>query len=203
MTVLRLRTADGVDLAAQSALPEGPPVAATVLLHPHPLMGGDMFAPVPQHLFEELPRHGVAVLRFDFRGAGSSEGDHGGGDPEVADVRAAAAELAEIAGMPVWLVGWSFGADVSLMATDDTVAGWVAIAPPLRHVGVVAAGADLRPKHLLVPEHDQFTGPGAARDATSEWVDTDVRVIDGADHFLGGRLSVVTDLVLGVLSGER
>ena len=203
MTVLRLHTSDGVDLAAETAGSDGAPRAAAVLLHPHPKMGGDMRTPVPDHLFRTLPASGIEVLRFDFRGAGGSGGSHGGGGPEVADAEAAVAELSGLTSLPVWLVGWSFGADVSLRVTDTAVAGWVPVAPPLQQPGIDASGGDPRPAHLLVPEHDQFCSPGRAERVTAGWESTTVERIPGADHFLAGRLGALTDLVVGALTGDR
>ena len=202
---MELVTDDGVALAAECRVPDEPGSAA-ILLHPHPLMGGDMRTPVPDHLFRALPERGVAVLRVDFRGAGRSEGEHGGGIPEAADVRAAVDALGEAApGLPVWLVGWSFGADVSLQVTDPQVAGWVLVAPPLSSVpeaAMVAAG-DARPTLLLVPQHDQFLDPGAAAARTAQWAAATVQVVPGADHFLAGRLGAVTDAVLAAILPGR
>ena len=196
-TAFTLRTADGIDLRAEQLIPSDV-TAAAVLLHPHPLMGGDMHAPVVEHLFDELASRGVAVLRFDFRGAGGSSGSHGGGRSEAADAMAALDSLASATTSPVWLVGWSFGADVSLQVAAPTVAGWIAIAPPLRSVPQrdMLAANDLRPCSLLVPEHDQYNPPEHARPATAEWTATSVEVVPGADHFLGGRMSTLTDMVM-------
>ena len=44
---------------------------ATIILHPHPLYGGDMYNPVVTTLAETFRECGLATFRFDFRGAGS------------------------------------------------------------------------------------------------------------------------------------
>lgn len=196
-----LTTADGVRLEAEAVVPPDP-WAATVLAHPHPLHGGSMRTGVPAALFERLPRQGVACLRFNFRGVEGSEGSHAEGVDERLDVAAAVAALAEqVAGVPLVVAGWSFGADVSLTCTDDAVAGWCPIAPPLATVPIddMAAAHDPRPKRLLVPEHDQFRPPDAARTATAAWAATDVVEVAGADHFLAGRLTAVADAVVEFL----
>ena len=201
MTVLLLRTDDGVELEAEHSDPIGEPMAAAVLLHPHPQMGGDRHAPVPAHLFSRLPHAGVSVLRFDFRGAGGSSGSFGGGAPEAADVRCALARQHAHTGLPVWLVGWSFGADVSLLVDEPAVAGWICVTPPLTQPGISeSAGSDARPKVLLVAEHDQFCPPRAAAERTGSWVATDTRIVRGADHFLAGHLERIADQVEGVVA---
>jgi alpha/beta superfamily hydrolase len=157
---------------------------------------------VPGTLFERLPAEGVACLRFNFRGVEGSEGSHGDGVAERMDVVAAIDILAAITeGWPLVLAGWSFGADTSLAVNDERVAGWCAVAPPLRVVkteDMVAAG-DPRPKLLVVPEHDQFRSPGSAQEATAEWKNTRLVVVPGADHFFVGRVDRVPPLVLELL----
>jgi alpha/beta superfamily hydrolase len=99
------------------------------------------------------------------------------------------------------LAGWSFGADVSLSITDERVAGWCVIAPPLRilRADELLAATDPRPKRLIVPENDQFRGPDSVRAFTEDWVNTEVVVIAGGDHFLAGRTALVDGHIAGFL----
>lgn len=194
-----LHSDDGLRLEAEWRLPRDAR-AGVVLCHPHPQHGGSMRSLVPSELFRLLPAHGIAVLRFNFRGVEGSEGSYGGGEAEVADVAAAVDVLgAATPGLPLVVVGWSFGADVSLRAADPDVAGWVPVAPPLRIVDpeVMATAGDPRPKLLVVPEHDQFDPPERVRRVTAGWAATRIEVVAGADHFLVGRTDRVADLVVG------
>jgi alpha/beta superfamily hydrolase len=174
--------------------------AAAPLCHPHPAYGGDRHNIVVDALFRALPAAGVAALRFDFGpGAGRPAGD---GDAR-ADVAAAldrlAAELGE--GVPLWLVGYSFGADVALSVDDPRVRGWAAVAPPLRFGGTpVPAGGDPRPVLVLVPEHDQYSPPERAAAATGAWPAVTVEVVPMADHFLAGATDRVAAAVVAFLS---
>src|ERR1700747_2442331 len=65
------------------------PEMAALVCHPHPLFGGTMHNKVVFQAAKALDSLGIAVLRFNFRGAGSSEGLHDRGVGEVEDVRAA------------------------------------------------------------------------------------------------------------------
>jgi alpha/beta superfamily hydrolase len=90
--------------------------------------------------------------------------------------------------VPLVLAGWSFGADMALSTVDDRLAGWLAIAPPLRFaadLGPVAA--DPRPKQLVLGQHDEFRDPASVVEATEDWVATEIEVIAGASHFFVGR----------------
>lgn len=194
-STLRLTTSDGCVLAADLAVPVGAIDAAALVCHPHPLYGGDRHNGVVDAVFQALPAHRVAALRFDFRGVGTSTGSHGGGVDEVADVVAAIDALHSLVSpdglpMPVFAVGYSFGSAVALRCLDERIRGWVAIAPPLAMLDV-SVGSDERPKFLLVPEHDQFTPPAAVTEATGRWRATEATVVPGADHFLGGRTRFV------------
>ncbi|MBI2704131.1 MAG: hypothetical protein HYX32_02405 [Actinobacteria bacterium] len=195
---VRITTADGVELEGELVAPPG--AAGTVLLcHPHPQFGGSMRSLVTSELFQVLPGHDIAVLRFNFRGVEGSGGTHGNGVDERLDVQAALDLLCDRSATPAPITaGWSFGADVSLTVLDQRLAGWFCIAPPLRVLPAESflASDDPRPKFLAVPEHDQYDPPPLARQKTAGWTNTTLEVIDGADHFLVGRTTKVAERLL-------
>ena len=191
-----LTTTDGLTLEAEIATPDGAPRAAAVLCHPHPQYGGTMRSIVIGALFDALPAAGVTCLRFNFRGVERSTGTHDEGRGELLDVAAAVATLAGTISRatPLLLAGWSFGADMTLATRDDRLAGWLAIAPPLRFAadfGPVAA--DARPKQLVLGQHDEFRDPASVVEATDGWQATGIEVIPGASHFFVGRTDRVVD----------
>src|SRR5215475_2170811 len=75
----------------EALLNEGQPDAthAALVCHPHPLYGGTMHNKVVYHAMKALSGFGFPVLRFNFRGAGMSQGQHDKGQGEQFDVRAA------------------------------------------------------------------------------------------------------------------
>src|SRR6202045_4431189 len=94
-----------------------PPPLAAVVCHPHPLFGGTMHNKVVYQTAKTIHRFGLPVLRFNFRGAGSSEGAHDEGRGEQDDVSAALDFLAaQYPGAPLLLAGFSFGSWVGLHA---------------------------------------------------------------------------------------
>lgn len=189
---LLLDTVDGLHLEADIAEPPAPR-GAIVIAHPHPLHGGNRHHPVVDALFRSFPAAGFTAIRFDFRGVGRSEGEHGGGLEERLDVEAAVEAVAPLAlDGPLVAAGYSFGAVVALEVADPRLTAWVGVAPPLSHLDAdPVAAADLRPKLLLVPAHDQFTPPGDLRARTAGWQNTAVDVVEMADHFLAGRAGLV------------
>jgi alpha/beta superfamily hydrolase len=195
---VRLQTADGVGLEAEWA-PAAEPRATAVLCHPHPQYGGSMRSIVISALFAALPERGISCLRFNFRGVEGSEGESTAGAAEPLDVRAAldAASDRSDSAEPMVLIGWSFGADMALTVDDARVAGWAAIAPPLRFRAATdyeVVGADPRPKLLILAAHDEFRAPAEIEDETRRWKSTRTEVVAGASHFFIGRTDRVVAL---------
>lgn len=203
---LTLQTADGLDLVANLALPEsGDPVATIICLHPLPTHGGMMDSHVFRKAAFRLPAlAGVAVLRYNSRGTwseqGTSEGTFDNGVGERFDV-AAAIEYAEFAELPnVWLVGWSFGTDVTLMhGLDPLVQGAILLSPPLRYSKPehLAAWAESgRPLTAIVPEHDDYLQPPEARERFAAVPQAEVVAVEGGKHLWVGDAETVLDEVV-------
>jgi alpha/beta superfamily hydrolase len=195
---VRLRTADGGDVEADLA-PADNPWAGAVVCHPHPAYGGDRHNHVVDRVFRTLAANGVTAARFDFRLGAETQG------AEQSDVLAALDLVAERVGpdRPVWLVGYSFGADIALSVGDERVAGWAAVAPPLRFGSPARpAEGDERPALVLAAEHDQFNPPDRLRQAVAGWPNATVAVVPMADHFLAGAGDRVADEVLAWLKAR-
>jgi len=171
----------------------GSPLTA-VLLHPHPDMGGNRFNHVIHALYEALPEGGFSAARFDFTSSDVGLAAH---------EAAAVVEQCSTTGAVV-VVGYSFGAGVALHVTGPAVVGWVLVAPYLGGA-LGEAGADQRPKLVLVAERDQWSPPSRVQPIAAPWPNTTVTTIAGADHFLAGRTAPVVGAALewlGTLSGR-
>ncbi|NMH99349.1 alpha/beta hydrolase [Pseudonocardia acidicola] len=194
---LRVRSADGVALEGELAVPDGAVHAGMVLCHPHPQYGGSMRTIVIEALFAALPARGVACLRFNFRGVEGSAGTFDGGTGERLDTEAAVAALdGRLApAVPLVLAGWSFGADMALSVRPARVAGWYAIAPPLRFAhDLGGTAADPRPKLLALAERDEVRPPAEVAAIARGWADTEIEIIPGASHFFAGRTDRLVEL---------
>lgn len=195
MADIRFAAGDGTELAGRLTLPDEPNGGGAVICHPHPRQGGSMHSWMLPVLQRALVGDGWVGLRFDFRGAGSSEGSYGRGEDELLDVAGAVDRVLDDLGddAPLLLVGWSFGAHVSLRYAvgDDRVDGWAGVGLP---VGLTGGGTELelehlarwsRPKLFLHGERDPIADLEAVReihDAAAE--PKRLRVIEGGDHFL-------------------
>src|ERR1700754_2526190 len=87
-----------------------PPVSrAAIVCHPHPLFGGTMHNKVVVRIARAFQEAGFAVLRFNFRGTGRSEGTHDEGRGEQDDLRAAIAFIKQTySTAEIWLSRFFF-----------------------------------------------------------------------------------------------
>jgi uncharacterized protein len=195
-TPMTIRTADGLNLVGELAVPEARAPAATLIgLHPLPTAGGMMDSHLLRKASYRLPALAdLAVLRFNTRGTtseqGTSDGKFGGGEFERHDVAAAIAYCVA-AGLPrLWLVGWSFGTELALRwGNDPAVEGAILISPPLAR----ATDADLdrwaasgRPLIALIPELDDYLRPDQARARFARVPQAEVVAVDKAKHLWVG-----------------
>jgi hypothetical protein len=203
-------------LEAILAHPEGLPVAAAVVCHAHPLHGGMMHFKVVFRAAKALQSAGLAVLRFNFRGVGRSEGvhDHGAGEQE--DARAALFEMqGRFPGLPLVLGGFSFGSAVALgvAARDTRVRSVLALGFPLLLSFRGTPGGQVpgnppglqthshlapvrRPRLFVQGENDEFGLGEALRALVLELPPPrEIVVIPDADHFFAGHLDALQGAV--------
>ena len=129
--------AQGQRLAALLDMPPGEPKAYALFAHCF-TCGKDVHA--ARRIAQALTALGIGVLRFDFTGLGSSEGEFANTtfSSNVADLLAAAGALRERRRAPAILIGHSLGGAAVLAAAADV--------PEARAVVTIAAPSD--PAHV-------------------------------------------------------
>ena len=181
---------------------------AAVVCHPHPLFGGTLHNKVVFHTMKALNSFGFPVLRFNFRGAGLSQGEHDQGNGEVDDVRAALDWLDAEYHLPLLLAGFSFGAAVGLRAAcpDPRVRAVIGLGTPV--VPVAEASEEPRvysldflrdcnkPKLFISGARDKFS-PKAKLEALFASLPEPKKLlfVDAADHFFEGRLRELREAI--------
>jgi uncharacterized protein len=182
----------------ETLLNQGSPNAthAALVCHPHPLFGGTMHNKVVFHAMKALNSFGFPVLRFNFRGAGLSEGRHDEGRGEVEDVRAALQWLESQFHLPIIFAGFSFGAATGLRAAcpEPNVDTLIALGLPLqvedRSYGYKFLMECTKPKLFVSGAQDQF-GPRHELEQLVARVPEPKKlvIIEGGDHFFAGHLA--------------
>jgi uncharacterized protein len=177
--------------------------AAVVFGHPHTEYGGTMHTKVVYQAAKALSRIGCAVLRFNFRGAGASDGTFANGPGEMDDFRAALEFMGhEYPGAPVWAGGMSFGAWVALTVgvDDPRVSALIAIAPPLGRYDFEPVARSTKPKFFIHGERDELFPLKDMREFYARAAEPkELVVIDGADHLFDGKVSDVADAIEDLL----
>ena len=168
------------------------PRLAALVCHPHPLYGGTMHNKVVYRLARGLRRAGAVVLRFNFRGVGSSHGEHGHLAGEIEDARAALDFLrARYPHLPFALAGFSFGSRViTRLGCEIEGARFLMAAgfpTSMGDAGYLHTCAV--PKCFLQSTHDQFAAvPGFEALYSKVAAPKQVTWIEAADHFFAGAL---------------
>ncbi len=174
------------------ALHEGPDDGVAiervaVVCHPHPLHGGTLHNKVVFRLARGARNAGSAVIRFNFRGVGLSEGEHDDGRGERDDVRAVVAYAKErYPNLPVIGLGFSFGANIGMRVAcrDACFERFIAAGLPADRGGFEFLSECGAPKVFLHSTNDEHGSrenmeqvfAAAAEPKAIEWV-------EAKDHF--------------------
>ena len=114
--------------------PPRPRAPVAMILHPHPEGGGTMNDRIVQRLYKTFVDRGFAVLRFNFRGVGRSQGSFDNGSGELSDAASALDWVQSIhpEAQTTWVAGYSFGAliGMQLLMRRPEVRGFISGAPP-------------------------------------------------------------------------
>ncbi len=182
---------------------------SAVVSHPHPLYGGTMVQPVVHHVAKACRRAGLATIRFNFRGVGTSHGDFSGTE-EWEDIRAAADVAVQRAdgGRPLVLAGYSFGARMSALAALKGVHAdaLILVAFPMMWEHLIPDAFDrlgefAGPVLSICGRHDDIAPPAEVESFFhARGLQPETVVIGGTDHFFYDRHEALEAAVEGFLS---
>jgi alpha/beta superfamily hydrolase len=176
---------------------------AALVCHPHPVYGGTLHNKVVFHTMKALNSFGFPVLRFNFRGAGLSHGEHDNGYGEIEDVSTALDWLDGEFRLPIVFAGFSFGAAVGLRPAcgDDRVKATIGLGIPVlpadeRTYDFEFLRGCAKPKLFVSGTRDQF-GPRAKLEALVNSLPEPKKLvfIEAADHFFEGRLRELREAI--------
>jgi alpha/beta superfamily hydrolase len=176
---------------------------AALVCHPHPLYGGTLHNKVVFHTMKALNSFGFPVLRFNFRGAGLSEGGHDHGRGEADDVGAALGWLENEFQLPLIFAGFSFGAAVGLQpaCADDRVKALIGLGLPIAPIDDRSYDFSFlqtcsKPKLFVSGSRDQFGPPAQLKSIVGGFAEPkDLVIVEAADHFFEGRLRELREAI--------
>ena len=168
------------------------PLLASVVCHPHPLFGGTLHNKVVYQAAKSLDALGIPVLRFNFRGAGMSVGEHDEGRGEEGDVQAAIDYMAvAFAGVPLLVAGFSFGCRVGLTVgcRDARVNELIGLGTPVDRWDFSFLRECDKPKLFVHGSNDEFGSIARVEEMVKQLPGENRFVpVVGADHFFTGKL---------------
>jgi uncharacterized protein len=170
----------------------GQPPLAAVVCHPHPLFGGTMHNKVIYQVAKSLDALGLPVLRFNFRGAGRSEGKHDRGRGERGDVRAAIDFLsAEFPAVPLVVAGFSFGCWVGLHVgcEDERAVELIGLGTPVNNTDFSFLKSCAKPKLFAHGSNDEHGDVNTLEQLVKELPgENRLVIVPDVDHFFAGKL---------------
>ena len=148
---------------------------------------------VAHRVASTLHARGAAVLRFNFRGVGKSEGTHDKGRGEMQDALALLDWLRRRhpAAEP-WIAGFSFGSWVAsrAAAAEHAVKQLILVAPPLHTQTFEEMRSCAVPKLVLQGTADVVCKPENLTRAFPTWAEPKrVVMVEGASHFFDRKLA--------------
>ena len=179
--------------------PQAPVTRVAIVCHPHPLHGGTMHNKVVYRIAKAFEKAGFAVLRFNFRGTGRSEGAHDYGRGEQDDLRAAIEFMgSKYSDAEVWIAGFSFGSAVMLRAAcgDPRIRAIIAAGAPVSKYDFAQLVECDKLKLFVQGALDEFGSVADLEKLVARLREPkELKVIEGADHFFEGRLEELEQTV--------
>lgn len=180
------------------------PAAVAVICHPHPLHGGTMHNKVVSTLMRAARDRDASIVRFNFRGVGKSAGEHAGGVGEIDDCRAVIDWAStEFPGLPLWLMGFSFGGYVAAAAAaarSDWPQAVVLVAPSVERQPFADLMPLPGPATVMMGEADEVVAPQAVFELLDGQPGVNMVRFPETSHFFHGKLvelKEATEQVLG------
>ncbi len=165
--------------------------ATFVVCHPHSQHGGTMHNKVVTIMERSMRELGMRTIRFNFRGAGESEGEHDEGYGETDDLFAVTEWVRHTRpNDELWLGGFSFGTYISVRAAQNLKLGQlITIAPPVDRYEFSQLQRPDCPWLVIQGDEDEVV----ALEDVFCWIEDiepkpDFLVMEQADHFFHRRI---------------
>lgn len=169
-----------------------PRAPVALILHPHPQGGGTMNNKIVYNLYQAFAQRGFAVLRFNFRGVGRSQGTFDSGIGELSDAASALDWMQQFnaEASTTWVAGFSFGAwiGMQLLMRRPEIKGFISVAPPANLYDFSFLAPCPSSGLIVQGTADEIVTPSAVlklveKLKTQRHITIDYNTIDGANHF--------------------
>ncbi|WP_138379984.1 alpha/beta hydrolase [Luteithermobacter gelatinilyticus] len=163
-----------------------------LILHSDPQFGGNMNNKISYYQYHSFARRGFAVLRFNFRGVGRSQGEFDNGVGELSDAAAALDWLQSFNrdASSCWIAGFSFGAWIAmqLLMRRPEIEGFLSVSPPANLYDFSFLAPCPSSGLIIQGTADRVVSEVAVQKLvdklqTQKGITIDYEKVEGADHF--------------------
>ncbi|MEX6723147.1 alpha/beta hydrolase [Parapedomonas caeni] len=177
-----------------------PRAPLALILHPHPQGGGTMNNKVVYHLYQAFAQRGFAVLRFNFRGVGRSQGTFDSGIGELSDAASALDWMQQYNpdASSCWVAGFSFGAwiGMQLLMRRPEIRGFISVAPPANLYDFSFLAPCPSSGLIVQGTADEIVTSSAVQKLvdklkTQKHITIDYDTVDGANHFFENEMELL------------
>ena len=189
------------ELQVDVDLPDAAPRGLAVICHPHPQQGGTKDNKVVFMMARAATMAGLAAVRFNFRGVGQSEGAYDAGVGEVDDAAAVRDWALKASGLSLAaLAGFSFGSAVALRLADrDAPPRLVTVGFPSAYFDAALPRPDTDWLAIFGDDDDVIDVDASIAAVRALEPSVDIQILEGAGHFLHGRLTDLRKRVIAHL----
>jgi alpha/beta superfamily hydrolase len=182
-----------------------------LILHPHPKAGGNMNNAVTVQLYRVFMKRGFAVLRFNFRGVGKSQGEFDSGIGELADAASALdwLQTTNPSASQCWVAGYQFGAwiGMQLLMRRPETDGFISVSPPTNVYDFSFLAPCPASGLFLHGSNDGVATPQevervVAKLRTQKGISIAYELVDGASHYWTDHLNDVEERVAHYLDNR-
>jgi len=168
-----------------------------IICHPHTLHGGTMQNKVVHTLARVVTGLGGISVRFNFRGAGNSEGSYDQGRGELADLIAVMHWVQQQwPDVKVGVAGFSFGSYVAWRAAaEQDIICLITVAPPVKMYPFDRLPTPRMPWLLVQGEQDEVISAAEVFDWARQHPGVEIKSLADSSHFFHRRLRQLADVV--------
>ncbi len=180
------------NLKIEGFFSKGTSSKGVVITHPHTLYGGNMDNPVVDTIKYSYQEKGYSTLKFNFRGAGYSEGSFDEGIGEQSDVSAAIDFLFSKGCESVDLAGYSFGSwvNAAFFSEKSKIENMIMVSPPVSFISFKPYKQLKCLKFVISGEFDEFAPVEMVKEILPNWnKNAGLTILKGSDHFYSTGLS--------------
>ncbi len=176
-----------------------------LILHHHPQYGGSMDSKMIHSIYTSFIDNNFSALKINFRGVGKSTGTFDKGIGEVTDAAIAIDWLQEHnpSNVPIWIVGFSFGAWVAMQLTmrRPEIVGFIALSLPATKYDFSFLSPCPVPGLIIQSSNDTISEESDVTELANRLINSvksdhmEYHIIGDTNHFLRDKEEEVTQII--------